>query len=120
MAAVSAGAPLRAVLVGSQRGAVLTGVATGGGKPVDCTPYTCVSIYLIATAALTAGTLVLEERDQPQDVPGIIVTVTLATPFASTGGTYVYHLAPSSYGWLSAKVGTDVEGGLVAVVLRAI
>ncbi len=120
MAGVSSAGPLRAVLLGSQTGAVLTGLATGLGQPVRCDSYADVSIYLVATAALSAGTLVIEERDQPQDVPGIIVTVTLATPFASTGGTYVYHLAPSSYGYLSARIGTTVEGGLVAAVLRAI
>ena len=120
MSASSPAAPLRAVLVGSQNGAVLTGVASGAAHgPVDCSSYAYLTLYLASTAALTEGTVVLEERDQLQDTPGAIVTVTLATPFASAGGTYAYHVTPSAFGYISGKIGTTVVGGLVSAVLRA-
>ncbi len=120
MAGMSPAEPLRVVLVGSQNGVVLTGAASGSAHTmVDCSSYPYLTLYVISTAALSAGTLILEERDQPQDVPGTIVTITLSTPFASTGGTYAYHITPSASGYISARIGTSAVGGLVAAVLRA-
>ncbi len=118
---VSQGTPKRVLLVGSQNNAgIITGVASGGSHgSQNCEGYTCLVVYVIGSAALSAGTLLIEERDQPQDPPGLIASITLSSPFASAGGTYAYHLPVSAYGYVSARIGTSVTGGTVSAVLRA-
>lgn len=123
MAAASAGGPLRAILVGIQNGAGVTGVASGSAHaPVDVSAYQNLTLYVVASAALSAGTLVIEERDLLSDVPGVIDTITLATPFVSTGGTYAYHFGGPggsfAYGLISARIGTSAVGGTLTAVLR--
>ena len=124
MAAASPGLPQRALVVGAGSPTLPVGVATGAERaPVECSPYQNLTFYVVASAALTAGVITLEERDQPGDVPAVIDTITLATPFASAGGTYAYHVGGPggsfAYGYISARITTDVVGGLVYVVLRA-
>lgn len=121
MAVVSQGVPKRAVLVGIvTTPEVITGVASGGAwAPVNCEGYTNLVLYVKSDAACSAGTVLIEERDQPQDVPNLNATITLSAAFASAGGTYAYHLQTAAYGYVSARIGTTAVGGLVSVVLRA-
>src|SRR5262249_47552317 len=123
MSVVSQGTPKRVVLVGTPNvlGTTIAGVTSGSSTgPVNCEGYTCHTLYVVASAALSDGTLIIEERDQPQDVPGQVASITLSTPFASAGGTYAYHVfAPSAFGYLSARIGTTVVGGTIYVVLRS-
>lgn len=120
MAVTSPGGPLRAVLVGGGTSDAPTGVTTGSDRaPVPMAGYTNAVVYVKSSAALSAGTLVIEEKDQASDISGTIATVDLATVFASAGGSYAYHLPNAEYGYLSARIGTTVVGGLVSAVLRA-
>ncbi len=123
MSVTSGGGALRTVLVGTQDGAILTGVTSGSTHPpANCAGYTNLTVYVIATALCSAGTLIIEERDQGQDTPGTIATITLTSPFAAAGGTYAYHLPTACYGLISARIGTTVTGtgATVAAVLRAV
>ena len=120
MAAQSPASPMRAMLVGTNTNGTEAGVLTGATHPpVKCDSYPYLTVYVKATAALSAGTLVIEERDQPGDVPGTIATITLSTPFASAGGTFAYHVTPGAFGYISARIGTDAVGGTVIAILRA-
>jgi hypothetical protein len=120
MAHVNSGAPSRVLLIGSQDTAGnITGVASGSSHTsVNCEGYTNPVIYITASAACSAGTVLIEERDRPQDSAGLIATVTLSSPFASAGGTYAYHLQTAAYGYVSARIGTSVTGAVVSAVLR--
>jgi hypothetical protein len=120
MAVTSPGGPQRAVLVGAGTNDAPTGVTTGAARsPVPVAGFVYHVVYVKATAALSAGTLVIDERDQPGDVPGAIATLNLASIFSGGGGTYAYHLPVSAYGYLSAHIGTTVVDGLVSAVLRS-
>lgn len=123
MAAVSQGVPVRALLVGTDTNGVITGVTSGSAHaPINCAAYPYLTVYVVAAAACSAGTLILEERDQPSDTPGTIATLNLASIFSAAGGTYAYHVPVSAFGYLSAKIGTTVTGtgATVYAVLRAI
>lgn len=115
---MSPGGPVRVVLFTNA-----TTAANGSSQPIDITGATTLTFYVKASAALSAGTLIFEERDQVSDVPSLIDTVTLATPFVSAGGTYAYHVGGPGgsfcYGLISARIGTSVTGGTLTVVLRA-
>lgn len=121
MGAVAPHGPVRVLQVGSvDSNGTVTGVATGNAKaPLDCDGLTNITVYVKASAALSDGTVVIEERDVITDVAGTIATITLATPFASTGGTYAYHLQTACYGLVNARIGTDVVGGTIIVTMRA-
>lgn len=124
MSASSPAGPLRALLVGTNTAGVFSGVASGSSHgPIEIGSYQNLTLYVVASAALSAGTVIIEERDQPQDAPSVIDTITLATPFVSAGGTYAYHVGGPggsfAYGQISARIGTSVVGGTVYVVLRA-
>lgn len=120
MSVTSPGAPLRAVLVGSDTNGQIGGVASGSAHaPVNCAGYTNLVVYVKASAALSDGTLIIEERDLASDAAGQIASITLATPFASAGGTYAYHLQNAAYGYVNARIGTTVVGGTITAVLRA-
>ena len=120
MSVVSQGVPKRALLVGIADNDLITGVASGSSHAsVNCEGYTNLVVYVQASAACSAGTLLIEERDRPQDAPGLVASITLSSPFSGAGGTYAYHLPVSAYGFVSARIGTSVTGALVSAVLRA-
>lgn len=120
MSVVSQGVPIRSLQVGINTSGIETGVASGSQHaPVNCEGYRDIVLYVKGSAALSAGTVVIEERDKLEDTPGTIATITLSTPFASTGGTYAYHLQTACYGYVNARIGTSVVGGTLIVILRA-
>lgn len=120
MSVVSQGVPIRALQVGINTAGIETGVLTGSAHaPVNCEGYRDIVIYVKSDAACSAGTLVIEERDRLQDTAGTIATITLATPFAASGGTYAYHLQSACYGYVNCRIGTDSVGGNIIAVLRA-
>lgn len=123
MAFVSPGVPLRALLIGTNTNGVISGVTTGGAHgPVDCSGYPNLTLYIVASAALSDGTITIYERDQASDPLGVLGTIDLATAFASAGGSYAYHFGGPggsfAYGVISAEITETVVGGTVRAVLR--
>ncbi len=99
---------------------MLEGKTTGSGV-ANCSNYNNLTVYIEGSAALSAGTLIIEESRRIEDTGtwSQIASVTLATPFASAGGEYANHLPVSSYGWVRCRIGTTVVGGTISVELRA-
>lgn len=100
---------------------VLIDGRTSGAGRADCSNYDNLTVYIEASAALSAGTLIIEEsrRDSDTAAWSQIASVTLSSPFASAGGEYAYHLPVSSYAWVRGRIGTTVVGGTITVELRA-
>lgn len=116
MSAVNPTGPVRVV--------ALNAVASGTSIPIEAGARLNWTAYIKGSAALSAGTLLVEEADfDPSNdtVPATwstVVSVTLATPFASAGGQYANHLPAATYSYLRARVGTSVTGGTITVVLK--
>lgn len=98
----------------------LTAATTGSGI-VDCSNYNNITVYTEADSALSAGTLIIEEsrRIGETNAWSQVASVTLATPFASAGGQYGYHLPVSAYAFVRTRIGTSVVGGTITVELVA-
>lgn len=99
----------------------ITAATTGQGI-VNCENYNNITVYVRGSAALSAGTLIIEEAVDPGDTAAWsqIGSITLSTPFASAGGEYAYHLpAPSAYAYVKTRIGTTVVGGTITVEVRA-
>ncbi len=118
MSAVSSAGPLRAVLFPAG--------TTGVSIPIPADGRLNWTFYLTASAALSAGTFVIEECDynpQVNTVPATwsqVASVTLATPFASTGGVYAYHLQQACYGYLRGRIGTTAVGGTLTASVKGV
>ena len=122
MAANSPAGPLRAPC--------FTAGTTGSSQPINCAPYPYVTVYVTASAALSAGTLIVEEADYDPltESPyggtwSTITTVTLSSVFGSAGGQSAIHIGGPgggyAYAFLRVRIGTTVVGGTLAAVLRA-
>ncbi len=121
MAAASPAGPLRAPC--------FTAGTTGSSNPIDCSPYPYITVYLKSSAALSAGTVIIEEADydpRSEVVPAswsTISTLTLSSVFASAGGQAAVHIGGPgggyAYAFLRVRIGTTVVGGTLAAVLRA-
>ncbi len=98
----------------------LTDATTGSGI-VDCSNYNNLTVYIEGSAALSAGTLIIEESRRIDDTNtwSQIGSVTLATPFASAAGEYAYHAPISAYAFVRTRIGTSVVGGTITVEVRA-
>ncbi len=99
---------------------VLTTATTGAGM-ADCSNYNSLVVYIRGSAALSAGTLIIEESDDPNEALtwSQIGSVTLATPFAAAGGKFAYHPQVAAFGWVRCRIGTTVVGGTISVTLGA-
>lgn len=124
----SAGAPFRAIMLGSTDATTgtVTGVTTGTSKPFDMQGWSVPTIYLLASAALSEGTLIIEEADFDPTLRSFgslawsnIATRTLATDFTSAGGWEAIHLAQSAYSYLRVRIGATVVGGTLIVTMKA-
>ncbi len=98
----------------------ITAGTTGSGV-VDCSNYNYVTVIIEGSAALSAGTLIIEESRRIDETGtwSQIGSVTLATPFASAGGQFGYHLSISAYPFIRTRIGTTVVGGTITVEVRA-
>ncbi len=94
---------------------------TTGSGVANCSNYNNLTVYVEGSAALSAGTLIIEESRRLDELGtwSQIASVTLATPFASAGGEYANHLPVSAYAWVRCRIGTTVVGGTISVELRA-
>ncbi len=107
------------MLVPQYKQTVITTATTGQGY-ADLSNYNYPVVYITGSAALSAGTLIIEESNAVDaTVWSTVATVTLATPFASAGGVFAYHLPTAAYAYVKCRVGTTVVGGTISVELRA-
>lgn len=106
-------------LVPQYKQTVISAATTGQGY-ADLSNYNYPVVYITSTAALSAGTLIIEESNDPgATVWSQVASVTLATPFASAGGVYADHLPTAAYAFVKCRIGTTVVGGTISVELRA-
>lgn len=104
----------------------ITGVTTGTSAPIQIGDACYVTVYLLASALLSAGTLIIEEADYSamKSFGGltwsVVDTRTLPTDFAAAGGWKAVHLATGAYSALRARVGTTITGGTLVVSLKAV
>lgn len=98
-----------------------TGVMTGTGVPVEVKAYTSPSTEITASAALSDGTLIIEESSDPlyAGTWSQIESVTLSSVFSGAGGKSVRHHPQSSYGYIRTRVGTTVAGGTISTIVQA-
>lgn len=99
---------------------LLSGVTTGTGPSILVRGYPSLTLYITGSAALSAGTLILEESDDPAYAGtwSAMSSTTLATPFASAGGKYAVHLQQSASAYVRARIGTNVVGGTVDAAIE--
>jgi hypothetical protein len=121
MSANSPAGPFRSVQFTGQT----AGNAGGTGPWINCRGFTNLTVYVAGSAALSAGTLIVEEAswDPTTEVPfpgtaSQITSVTLSSPFASAGGQYATHCPVSAYAWVRTRIGTSVVGGTISVDLE--
>ncbi len=109
------------MIMGCQKVPLLSGATTGTSEPVDVNAFLSLAVTITATAALSAGTLIVEESDDPlyAGTWSTIATENLATIFASGGGKSVRHYPNSAYGYVRTRIGTTVVGGQISTSLGA-
>ncbi len=107
--------------IGNLNAPLLSGATTGTSPVVCIGGYTAPAITITASAALSAGTLVVEESDDPNYAGtwSTIETVDLASLFASAGGKQMRHYDVANYSFLRVRVGTTVAGGTISVTAGA-
>lgn len=100
---------------------LLSGATTGTSQIVPINAFTSLDVTITATAALSAGTLLVEESDDPgyAGTWSLIENVNLASVFASAGGKSVRHYANSSYQFVRTRIGTTAVGGTISTSLGA-
>ena len=126
MPGVSGASPLRTLLLGSQAtDGTITGVTSGTSQGLAVEAYANVTIYVTASAALSAGTLIVEEADYDTDREmisnnwSVVATYTLSSVFSGAGGKAANHLPAASYNHVRVRIGTTVVGGTVYVRMGA-
>jgi hypothetical protein len=96
---------------------------TSGAGVVNCSNYNNIVVYIEASAALSNGTLIIEEsrRMTETNTWSTIATVTLSTqaPFDSGAGQFGYHLPFAAYTFIRTRIGTTVVGGTITVEVAA-
>jgi hypothetical protein len=95
-------------LLGTQSAPVTTG--TGNWCAVVGGPIS-LAVTTTMLGAVSAGTILIEETDDPQD--GSIGTMAqLASITAAAGpGKLVNHIAPGSFGYVRARITSAIVGG---------
>lgn len=98
--------------------AATTGTPTAG----DARGYSSPSVTVTASAAISAGTVIVEESDDPTYAGtwSQIESITLSSVFPSAGGKSVRHYSQSSYGFIRTRIGTTVVGGTISTFLGAV
>lgn len=107
------------------RMAQIAASTAGISQPKDCRGYEHLTVYLTASAALSAGTLIVEEASWDPMAEAIytgtwsqIASYTLSSVFASTGGQSAQHLPVTHYANVRTRIGTTVVGGTLATELE--
>jgi hypothetical protein len=95
-------------LLGTQSAPVTTG--TGGWCAVAGGPIS-LSVTTTMLGAVTAGTILIEETDDPQD--GSIGTMAQLASITATGGPgkLVTHIPAGSFGYVRARISAAITGG---------
>lgn len=123
-------APLRVLLLGTDNSdGTTTGVTAGTSQPVNAINYPNITIYVTASALLSAGTLIVEESDMTSYSAAVgavwsqVTSVTLSSTFSGAGGATAIHLGGPggqyAYDHLRVRIGTGVSGGNVTARLVA-
>ena len=99
---------------------LLSGATTGTSPAVAIGGYTAPAITITATAALSAGTLIVEESDDAnyQGTWSQIEAIDLPSLFTASGKA-VRHYDVANYTFLRVRVGTTVSGGTISVTAGA-
>src|SRR5262249_2977998 len=103
-------------LLGRPGGAVTTGtgpwLALGGGP-------TLLNITTTGTGTITAGTMLIEETDDPSDPTGAAPAQvsTLDCTTLTGGKKNVAHVGPGCYLYVRARLSVNVAGGSIVVAL---
>ena len=98
------------------------GVTTGTGPwfPV-LNAWTLLTIATTGIGTITAGTLLIEETDDPSDpnaaMPSQLSTLDLTT--ISAGKKNVAHVGPGAYEYIRARLSANITGGGQAYVTLA-
>lgn len=129
MAVTNPGGPLNAPLLGTfNADGTITGVASGTSQSIDAQGYANLTVYAYASAAISAGTLIVEEAYKhpstqalPTGTYSQVTSVTLSSPFSAAGGWVAIHLGGPggqyAYDYVRVRIGTAVEGGTLAAAL---
>jgi len=115
------------MITSTTRITLLDAVTTGQSQPIMMAAHIAPTFYVIGTGTVSGGTVLIEEADaNPETGPGgysgtwsLVYTVTASD--VSGGKQKAIHLTgPNSYGYLRARVSSDITGGgTITVVLRA-
>ena len=104
---------------------ILSAATDGASAPRPCQGYPHLAVTVEASAALSAGVLVVEEAsyNPSQTVPyggawSVARTYNLASLFPSAGGQYTDHLPVAAYPNLRVRFTTPASGGTVGVTLE--
>lgn len=104
---------------------LIVGVASGTSVPKNCRGVTDLVLYMTSSAALSAGTVIVEEATWDDLTEKIysgtwsqIASYTMSSVFASAGGQSGQHLPVSAYSHVRVRIGTTLVGGLLSAVLE--
>jgi hypothetical protein len=102
-------------LLGTQSAPITTG--TGGWCAVVGGPIS-LAITTTLLGAVSAGTILIEETDDPQD--GSIGTMALVVSITAAAGPakLVNHLPAASYGYVRARITSAIVGGSAYVEIQ--
>src|SRR5690349_14483147 len=98
------------VALGTLKQSLFTAKTAGTGEPIDARGYPCVPLYVSASAAPGAGTLMLEEadwNDNSSPYAGTwsqIASINLVTVFSGGASMYAYRVTPAAFAWVRVRV----------------
>ncbi len=91
--------------------ALTTGALTSGA--VDCRTYNYLTFFQRGAGTISGGAVVIEEAPT-EDYAGTWSTITATVTPADVSGTAVTkatHVTAACYGWVRARLSTQVSGG---------
>lgn len=115
-------APSRVLLLGTSSGGVVSGVTSGMSQAINRLGQEEVSLYVRGIGTISGGTLLIEEADYGDDEAPYSGTwsqlASIACSDVTGGAQKGVHLTLGAYGYLRARISSNVTGGgSIAVVM---